>query len=353
MKILQLLAIFMIISSSLTGCLGDNVGNKFNGIEYKNPPDAPDFSLLNQNRENITLSEFEGKVVVVAFLYTSCPDVCLALSANLDWVDENLGEYSDDVIILSITIDPARDTPERFAAWMEIMGLEWDHLSADRASTLVKVWDEWNIVVDNDHINASEPPEGSTNRVVVMYPDNSTTSIDLLYSEIASSATKSDFSDLALESENITLGSETNWQLYAWDSDSWNWSVLNESHLDSLFGSQINLAWIADGGNLSQMPPGIDCNGRGWVMGESGGAHCMCDDGYERGGDMLTCVTEGENDETTPIEDPHEQSLSDYGVGHSTVTFILDKELRKRVAWSGTNWDVNLFLKDVKTLVDE
>ena len=104
MKILQLLAIFMIISSSLTGCLGDNVGNKINGIEYKNPPDAPDFSLLNQNRENITLSEFEGKVVVVAFLYTSCPDVCLALSANLDWVDENLDDYSDDVIILSITI---------------------------------------------------------------------------------------------------------------------------------------------------------------------------------------------------------------------------------------------------------
>jgi|TARA_B110000116_G_scaffold73870_1_gene64078 cytochrome oxidase Cu insertion factor (SCO1/SenC/PrrC family) len=353
MKILQLLVIFIIFSSTLTGCISGDENIEINGIEYNDPPDAPNFSLLNQNRENITLSEYEGRVVVVAFLYTSCPDVCLALSANLDWVHENLGDYSDDVVILSITIDPARDTPERFAAWMEIMGLEWDHLSADQASTLVKVWDEWNIVIDNDHINASEPPEGSTNRVVVMYPDNSTTSIDLPYSEIASSAKQSDFSDLALELENITLDSGTNWQLYAWDLESWNWSVLNESHLDSLFDSRTNLAWIAEGGNLSQMPPGIDCNGRGWVMGEGGGAHCMCDDGYERGEDMLTCVTEGENDASTPIEDPHEQSLSDYGVGHSTVTFILDKELRKRVAWGGTNWDVNLFLADVKTLVDE
>ena len=109
------------------------------------PPDAPDFTLLNQNSESVTLSDYSDKVVVVAFIYTSCPDVCLAISANLAWIHQNLGEYSDDVVILSITIDPARDTVDRFAQWTEANGYEWDHLSAERPSTLVNVWNSWNI----------------------------------------------------------------------------------------------------------------------------------------------------------------------------------------------------------------
>ena len=42
-----------------------------------------------------------------------------------------------------------------------------------------------------------------------------------------------------------------------------------------------------------------------------------------------------------------------YEIGHSTVTFIIDKDQRKRVAYSGIHWDVNDFLQDVKTLADE
>ena len=147
------------------------------GTEYKNPPDAPDFTLLNQDGESVTLSDYEGKVVVVAFIYTSCPDVCLAISANLAWIYENLDEYSEEVVILSITIDPARDTVERFSQWTDANGYEWDHLSAEATSTLINVWRSWNIVVDNNHINASQPPDDSMNRFSVLYPDNSSSSI--------------------------------------------------------------------------------------------------------------------------------------------------------------------------------
>ena len=51
--------------------------------------------------------------------------------------------------------------------------------------------------------------------------------------------------------------------------------------------------------------------------------------------------------------DPHEESLGEYGVGHSTVTFILDKQTRKRVAWTGINWDVQEFLLDIQALSTE
>ena len=51
--------------------------------------------------------------------------------------------------------------------------------------------------------------------------------------------------------------------------------------------------------------------------------------------------------------DPHEESLGLYEVGHSTVTFILDKQMRKRVAYSGINWDAEEFTHDVQTLENE
>ena len=176
----KLLVILITSCLFFSGCLQSSNDLYLYGTEYKNPPDAPDFTLLNQDGESVTLSDYYDKVVVVAFIYTSCPDICLAISANLAWVHENLGEYSDDVVILSVTIDPARDTVDRFAQWTEANGYEWDHLSAERPSTLVNVWNSWNIVVDNEHIEASQPPEESTNRFSVLYPDNTSTVIDPL-----------------------------------------------------------------------------------------------------------------------------------------------------------------------------
>tara|TARA_B100001179_G_scaffold199984_1_gene160235 strand:- start:136 stop:408 length:273 start_codon:yes stop_codon:yes gene_type:complete len=90
-------------------------------------------------------------------------------------------------------------------------------------------------------------------------------------------------------------------------------------------------------------------------MGSGGGAHCMCDDGYERPeGDWLSCIAEGTGSSDGADEvDPHEESLGEYEVGHSTVTFILDKQLRKRVAYSGIYWEADEFIHDLKALVDE
>ena len=74
----------LLVSILLSGCLGqDDNDIEFNGIEYREPPDAPDFTLIDQNGQEFTLSDLEGKVVVVAFVYTSCPDICLAISANI------------------------------------------------------------------------------------------------------------------------------------------------------------------------------------------------------------------------------------------------------------------------------
>jgi protein SCO1/2 len=71
----------------------------------------PSFSLIDQSGGAVSLSDFEGKVVVVDFIYTRCPlpDVCPRLSANFASVSKKL--RGRDVEFLSITIDPQFDTP--------------------------------------------------------------------------------------------------------------------------------------------------------------------------------------------------------------------------------------------------
>ncbi len=171
-------AILLLITSVFSGCLGSNdVGNEqldIYGTEYKNPPLAPDFNLDNQFGDTVKLSDFSDKVVVVAFVYTSCPDICLIISSNLDYIQNNLDDYNDSVEIISITIDPARDTVSHLSEWTEKRGYKWNHLTSSNGPEIKSVWDEWNVVVDSSHIENSLPPEGKTLRFAVLFPDNTT-----------------------------------------------------------------------------------------------------------------------------------------------------------------------------------
>ena len=83
-----------------------------------------------------------------------------------------------DVVFVSVTIDPARDTVEHLSEWTEQMGYDWYHLT-DSARALRDVYSDWNVVVDNEHI-AAEPPSESLVRVAVLNPDNSSMVIDSL-----------------------------------------------------------------------------------------------------------------------------------------------------------------------------
>ena len=74
---------------------------------------APDFTLTSQDGAEVTLRALRGKVVAVAFIYTSCPDVCPLLTDKMARVQDALGpDFGTRVAFLSITVDPAHDTPE-------------------------------------------------------------------------------------------------------------------------------------------------------------------------------------------------------------------------------------------------
>ena len=84
---------------------------KFEGPTIVHPSVAPDFSLRDQNGRTVRLSAQRGKVVLITFLYTHCPDLCPLTAVHIDEALGRLGARRSGVVALAITVDPKGDTP--------------------------------------------------------------------------------------------------------------------------------------------------------------------------------------------------------------------------------------------------
>ncbi|MEX0806888.1 MAG: SCO family protein [Candidatus Binatia bacterium] len=93
---------------------------------------VPEFSFIERDGRRITLSDLEGKVWIVNFIYTNCPDTCPIQSAQMRQIQEDF-KKEKDLRLVSITVDPERDTPvvlsqyaKRFSAdptrWLFLTG---------------------------------------------------------------------------------------------------------------------------------------------------------------------------------------------------------------------------------------
>jgi protein SCO1/2 len=101
---------------ALVACNADKP--KFNAIDITGADYAKGFTLMDQNGQNRSLSDFKGKVVVLFFGYTQCPDVCPTSMTELAEVKRLLGADADKLQGAFVTVDPARDTPEMLKAYM-------------------------------------------------------------------------------------------------------------------------------------------------------------------------------------------------------------------------------------------
>jgi protein SCO1 len=101
---------------------------------------APDFTLTSQDGAEVTLSSLRGKVVAVAFIYASCPDVCPMLTDKMARVQDALGsEFGSKVAFVSITTDPEHDTPEVLKEYAEAFDANlagWSFLTGEPAAVL-------------------------------------------------------------------------------------------------------------------------------------------------------------------------------------------------------------------------
>ena len=110
------LGITVLALSLLSACSPDKPA--FKSIDITGADYAKGFSLKDQNGQARTLSDFKGKVVVLFFGYTQCPDVCPTSMNELAEVKRQLGPAGDRLQGLFITVDPGRDTPDLLKAYM-------------------------------------------------------------------------------------------------------------------------------------------------------------------------------------------------------------------------------------------
>jgi protein SCO1/2 len=81
---------------------------------------VPDFTLLDQRRRPVSLSQLRGKVVVANFIYTTCalPNFCLRLANNFGVLQRRFAKVlGRDLSLLTLTFDPAHDTPDVMARY--------------------------------------------------------------------------------------------------------------------------------------------------------------------------------------------------------------------------------------------
>ncbi len=90
----------------------------FHGVDITGADYAKELNLTDQNGQARTLKDFAGKVVVVFFGYTQCPDVCPTTMQELSDVKRLLGADGDKLQAVFVTVDPARDTAELLKAYM-------------------------------------------------------------------------------------------------------------------------------------------------------------------------------------------------------------------------------------------
>jgi protein SCO1/2 len=121
MKPIHILFILLaaLLLAGLVWLLPALLPHQFGGTVIDAPQPAYDFSLPSTQGRPLALSELRGKVVLLFFGYTTCPDVCPATLANLNLALQSLGESANRVQVVMVTVDPERDTPERLQAYLD------------------------------------------------------------------------------------------------------------------------------------------------------------------------------------------------------------------------------------------
>ena len=113
---------------------------------------APDFALTTQTGQTLRLADLRGKVLLVSFIFTTCNGTCPATTHRMSQVQQELkarGLGKDDrVRLLSITLDPVRDTPDVLTAYMrlyDVDAMNWSFLTGppDQVAKTIKAWGMW------------------------------------------------------------------------------------------------------------------------------------------------------------------------------------------------------------------
>jgi protein SCO1/2 len=150
----QLVAIFgfsffILPSSLLALCLGVSPASATPRLAVIQ--EAPDFNLIDHAGKSVRLAHWKGKVTLVSFIFTTCNGTCPATTHRMAKIHEELQRkqlFERGAHLVSITLDPTRDTPERLAGYMrlyDIDGANWSFLTGPPAvvTKTIAAWGMW------------------------------------------------------------------------------------------------------------------------------------------------------------------------------------------------------------------
>lgn len=117
--------------------------HRFNGEPVEPVTAAPELGGVNWDGERFRLADLDGKVVIISFGYTFCPDVCPFTLAKLKQLCARLGDRADGLAVVFVSVDPHRDTVEKLAGYVpnfdrRFYGLR---LEFDELETVQEDWD--------------------------------------------------------------------------------------------------------------------------------------------------------------------------------------------------------------------
>ncbi|HMN30674.1 MAG TPA: SCO family protein [Caldilineaceae bacterium] len=115
-------AVLLLLALALAGC---GQGYQFHGTAYDPPKPAPAIPGVNWSGENFDLAALRGKVVLIFFGYTYCPDACPLTMAELRQMVADMGEAAKQVAVVFVSTDPQRDTPEQLGKYIAAFNPEF------------------------------------------------------------------------------------------------------------------------------------------------------------------------------------------------------------------------------------
>jgi protein SCO1/2 len=129
----------------------------FHGSVIDPPVPAMDFTLTTHTGQPFQLSAHADRVTLLFFGYTHCPDACPATLAQFKQIHTRLGERAARVNFILITVDPARDTPQRLAEYLAGFNSAFLGLTGTDAE-LESVWRDYGIFRELRPLDAATAP---------------------------------------------------------------------------------------------------------------------------------------------------------------------------------------------------
>ncbi len=155
--VLLLLVVALLTSCSGTTSAGtetEATGLPTAGTPIEPPRELTDFTLTSAAGSPLSLSDLQGRPVLLYFGYTFCPDVCPTTLADFVRVKRDLKEEASEVAFVFISVDPERDTPKKIANYMQAFDTDFIGLQGDE-QTLRRIQFDYGLFYQQSQVQGT------------------------------------------------------------------------------------------------------------------------------------------------------------------------------------------------------